>query len=391
VPSPFAHPVFRAARAEIESLGFHVSEEPSPGSGPYAVIGGRSNARWWFIPLGDRRTTVAGLALFQPVIRSARLFKSAALVATAAGATGLWARQIVHIRGRSRLQGMFDVRHPRFAFFTGTNSPHRKLTVQVMSSSADILGYAKATMDSNVRALLTHEAHVLDGVRELGLRSALVPRVLFNGRCGEISVLATTTHRTPATWTTTSLTEAHVAFLRELAAKTAVAGTAGTNWLGTGLRTKLSAVSGRLSNEWRQRVERAIDAVERAGDELGPQTLAHGDFTSWNVFFANGSMCVFDWEYSSVDRSPGFDLLHFVLSAPSVRAAPPPARIALARRELRRVIPGTTDSQADALLTAYLCWHALHYVDREIAAVVTSWEGERETSAFLDCLVRQAA
>ncbi len=70
-----SHPVFREAITDIESLGVRVTTEPIAGSIPYAIVGGRSNARWWLLPLTNRKVTISGLALFQPILTSAKLMK----------------------------------------------------------------------------------------------------------------------------------------------------------------------------------------------------------------------------------------------------------------------------------------------------------------------------
>src|SRR3990172_4599271 len=97
------NPVLQSARRDIEELGFRFSVVPVPDSSPYAIIGGRSNARWWLIPLNTQRIAISGLALFQPVIISARLLKRAAITFGGMGLTGLWARNKVYISKESCL------------------------------------------------------------------------------------------------------------------------------------------------------------------------------------------------------------------------------------------------------------------------------------------------
>lgn len=58
----FSNPLFIEAMADIESLGFRVTEQPVDNCLTYVIVGGRSNARWWLIPLQKGRITASGLA-----------------------------------------------------------------------------------------------------------------------------------------------------------------------------------------------------------------------------------------------------------------------------------------------------------------------------------------
>jgi len=216
------HPVFKDAMADIATLGVHVHQHPTAGAKPYAVVGGRSNARWWLIPLENRRVAASGLALFQPLLAGARALKSAASLLSVVGLSRLWARHTVFITGEAALPG---VRSDglSFAYFTGTDSPHRKVAVQIMDGRGRLKGFAKLTRNPQVRELLMHEAATLEHVNGLGLQSAHVPKVLFAGNLGDSTLLVTDTLKTPRTAATTQFTAAHRAFLKELASKTAAA------------------------------------------------------------------------------------------------------------------------------------------------------------------------
>jgi hypothetical protein len=389
VASLFAHPTFQQACAEIEALGFALSDRTFPGSSPYAVVGGRSNARWWFVPLEERRATVSGLAMFQPLLASARLLKAAALATSWIGMSRLWACDQVHIGGSSRLNDIFGERALQYAFFTGTESPHRKIAVQVMDSAGRIKGFAKVTRDSAVAPLLDREAEVLERVRELELRTALVPSLLFRGDVGGARVLVTDTRRTVRSRTEAALGHAHVAFLRELGQRTAMTESEEADWLAATLARQYASLHGRLPLAWQRRLESGIACVEREAGRLGPRRLAHGDFTASNTFFADGSLYVFDWEYASDECSPGFDLVHFLLSVPAIRRQPAAAVLARTRSRLQELFPGLEDARAGALVVAYLCGQALRFAAREPnGGALGTWAGEPEAAVLLDAVVR---
>ena len=246
--------IFAQAVSEIESLGFRVSDRPESGSVPYVVIGGRSNQRWWLVPLTVRRVNVSGMALFQPVIPGARALKGAAVVASSLGLSSVWARKKLYISGKFCLGDIFDEDDLHYAFFTGTDSPHRKVAVQIMERSGRIRGIAKVARNPAVKPLLVHEAEILGHLARFDLQSALTPAVLFSGEVDNAEVLVTDTRKTARTKTSTTLKHAHLAFLRELAEKSAAPAAEGEDWLVTDLRRRFEYVADRLPNEWQQRL-----------------------------------------------------------------------------------------------------------------------------------------
>jgi hypothetical protein len=392
VASPLAHPSFQRACSELGALGFSLSERPFPGSRPYAVIGGRSNPRWWLVPLDDRRVTAAGLALFQPVLAAARFAKAAALSSSRLGLAALWARSVLHLGGRPPFEGIFGAEGLRYAFFTGTESPHRKLAVQVMAEDGRILGFAKATLSSTVGSLLSRECSALQQIGALRLTTALVPRVLFQGAMGPATVLVTDTRKSGRSRVVTALGAQHLRFIEELATRTSEPGSDGTDWLTPTLRQRLASVEDRLSSPWRHRLHEAIDRRAARAAALGPRCLSHGDFTPWNTFIDEGGLYVFDWEYASREEEPASDLLHFVLTLPATRRAGPDEALGRAGDALRLRRPGLDPDDASASIAAYLCGHALSYVAREPgSAPVATWPGEPEVGALLDALKGRTA
>lgn len=385
----FNNPVFKDALAEIEGLGFRVSDRSTPGTIPYGIIGGRSNQRWWLVPLNDRRLTVSGLALFQPIVSSAKVLKSAAVMASTLGLSSVWLREKVYISGRSYLEEIFSEKGLCFAFFTGTDSPHRKVAVQIMARDGRIKGFAKVSQNSSVKPLLKHEAQTLEYLNTLDLQAALIPEVLFCGEIGIAEVLVTDSLKTARTKTVTALNDAHISFLQELADKTAIPVEEGDVPLATSLRKRYVAAAECLTNEWQNRFEKALEVIEGAEGELGcSKRLTHGDFTPWNTFFVDGRLYVFDWEYASKECQVGHDLIHFVLSLPSVKRWRVSETIREAKKVMRESKFFSDDANPDCLFLSYLCANSLHYIGRVPKAngQIIHWDGEQEAAVCLDSL-----
>lgn len=387
----FANPVFQEALAEIEGLGFRVSERPRPGAKPYGVIGGRSNQRWWLIPLDDSRLTISGLAMFQPIVASAKVIKSAAVITSKLGLASTFLREKVYISGRSDFEEIFSQRSLSYSFFTGTDSPHRKVAVQVMDRDGTIKGFAKVSRNQAVKPLLAHEAETLNYLHTLELTTVLTPTVLFCGNIGGVIALVTDSIKTARSKSTTTLREAHVNFLRELAEKTVIP-TGDNGWLIAELYRRYEAVAEYLPLDWRQRFEEAIDYLAQKCGCGGPNVLSHGDFTPWNTFFVNDHLYVFDWEYAHNHYPVGYDLLHFVFSLPAIDKQTADRALAQVRQQLSLVETGPVNIVENSYLLGYWCAHSLFYFAREVAAgkELSDWAGEQRSAEYIDCLLKDS-
>lgn len=390
--STISHPVFRAALAEIESLDVRVSAEPIPGATPYAIVGGRSNARWWLIPLTNRQVAMSGLAMFQPILASAKLIKQTVLTLSRMGLQSMWARPALYLAGTPCLARHLGNDARSFAYFTGTDSPHRKLAVQVMDETGRLLGFAKVTRNPLVNPLLRHEANTLGFVNRLGLATAKVPKVLFAGEENGSGLLVTDTLKTSASATSTDLLPAHVAFLKELSDKTtsphpdSIDGPRRVAEVQCDearsesrvLSDRFGRLESRLAAEWQKRLAKAIRRLEVDGLASDiPCSLAHGDFTPWNTFFVGDKLYVFDWEYANPRGTVVSDLIHFLLAAPRLQRCAPGERVAAITKRLQQDFGIASQAAAVTHLLHYLASHTLGYVERQVhqPGPINTWDG----------------
>jgi hypothetical protein len=385
----FANPIFQAALTEIEGLGFRVSERPRPGAKPYGVIGGRSNQRWWLIPLDDSRWTISGLAMFQPIVASARVIKSAAVIASKLGLASTFLRDKVYISEPAVFEDIFLQRSLSYSFFSGTDSPHRKVAVQVMDRDGTIKGFAKVSRNQAVKSILAHEAETLHHIHTLDLTTVLTPTTLFCGNIGGVLALVTDSLKTARSKSTTIMREAHVNFLRELAEKTVIS-TGDNAWEIAELYSRYEAMAERLPLDWRQRFEKALDYLSKKSGGWGLKVLSHGDFTPWNTFFVNDHLYVFDWEYAHNHYPVGYDLVHFVFSLPAIANQAADIALAQVRQQLSLVKIGEVNILENSCLFGYLCAHSLFYFAREVEAgkELPNWGGGQRSAEYIDCLLK---
>lgn len=385
----FLHPVFKEAIADIESLGVSVSSEANSHSKPYAVIGGRSNVRWWLIPLENNKLTESGLALFQPLLASARYMKAAASILSSIGLSRLWVKHRVHISSESLLAEYFQSAEPlSYAYFTGTNSPHRKVAVQIMDDRGNIKGFAKLTRNPKVRALLEHEALTLGRIQGLGLESAYIPNVLFFGNVRNGTLLVTDTLKTPRTPSMTKFSVAHHAFMEELSRKTVLSYPVSVSDMAKNFRTRFLGIRPYLEKTWCHRLDNAISALEKETEIQIYCCLNHGDFTPWNTFLVNDRLYVFDWEYADI-HPIGSDLIHFILAMPDANLKSPAGKINLVIKKLLEANCASCPQLARTILIVYLCGHALYYIDRESINEndVILWDGAMGIANLIDELI----
>jgi hypothetical protein len=371
---------------DLAAIGVEVSPVPVRGAAPYALIGARSNARWWLVPLETGKLAASGLALFQPLLPSARYIKTIASWLSHANLQHLWARRKVFITAGpelARLTGRSDI--TKFAFFTGTDSPHRKLAVQMMDAAGTIHAFAKVARNADVAVLLTHEAEVLRRLESIGLRSAAIPRVLWSGRVASATALITDTLKTPSSHSPTELTPAHLEFVRELALRTQGAKRT-LDEVAQQFKLRVDRLGTRVGAQWRQRLIRATECLARKPQLQVQTSLCHGDFTPWNTFLSGPTLYVFDWEYASDESLPGHDIAHFALSVSSASLGVR-GRYEAARQHLVRACPELGPDLVDPCLLAYLLSLCLRFIERAPVSSDEStggWEHEAEHAALMD-------
>tara|TARA_R110001583_G_C5668777_1_gene410467 strand:+ start:18 stop:1217 length:1200 start_codon:yes stop_codon:yes gene_type:complete len=391
VPYVSGWELFSEAVIDIESLGLRIAHKPIPGTTPYAVVDGRSNARWWLVPLQSGRVAASGLALFQPLLSSAKLIKLAAVILSLIGLQRLWARQIVYIGGEPSLKECFSAKAGlSYAYFTGTDSPHRKIAVQVMDAQGRLLGFAKLSRNPVVAVLLKHEAAMLQRVQALALNSAHTPRVLFSGQQGGAQLLVTDTLKTAYTHSKTRFTAAHQDFLQELARLTALPQPLPVTELAAKFAVRVEPVRPRLEHAWCQRLEAAVTTLAAQPlQTLLTVGLSHGDFTPWNTFIVKGRLYVFDWEYAEEALPLSNDIIHFVLNQPNIRNLHSEQKLDTAFKALSAPWTGLATTELSTLVVIYLLTQILRQVERlpSDESHICDLDGAEEQAAMLDILL----
>ncbi|MEP2758803.1 phosphotransferase [Parvibaculum sp.] len=312
--------------------------------------------------------------------RSAELAKRAALLAIDLRLDALWARRLVFLSGLPSLPIAFPQTVGAVSYFTGTDGPHRKTAIQFMTGSGAILGYGKVTRNAEIAAYLSVEAKALDRVARMQLKSAGTPQLLGEGVANGARWIATDSRRGKTTSVPNGLVPMHVAFVRELAARTKRSDDAET------IANMLALSAADADADWSRRFHRANALFSRWESDI-ETSFAHGDFTLWNSFIDSGGLYVFDWEYSRDGIPVGFDLVHLLLSRPTDMSAHDENERVVAQLSEIHFTGHVQRARHHYLLS--LMAHASFYQDRQIrvGAAASGWSNADLYARLIDAML----
>jgi hypothetical protein len=201
---------------------------------------------------------------------------------------------------------------PVFALSLGTALRFRKLTVQVMRPSGEILGYIKLPLTDAAAERVRHEAGTLNRLWSFAALRSHIPRVLYSGVWGDGAILFQSGG--PSRPGPLLFNRQYEEFLQLL-------------W---GIHTAEKpgeVLCEEVAAHWRK-AEPSLDscwralghaALVKAKRELHGVMLscgvAHGDFTPWNTRVGDGRLYVFDWESASWEAPNLWDIFHFKTQA----------------------------------------------------------------------------
>jgi hypothetical protein len=199
----------------------------------------------------------------------------------------------------------------RLAFYLGVPSPHRKVTVQVLSPQGKTLAYAKIATSELAQAALDTERRALVRLSQKSAElKGTVPKVLgsLEWQGGTIVLISMGPPRPGPR----ELSTVHLRFLKELFEAFRMQ----KSFVESPMWHHISDTWVRLRHSSPETLpENLGPALERVHDELGevsmPVSLAHGDFAPWNTRLGARSLFVLDWERASEGMIPLYDAFNF--------------------------------------------------------------------------------
>ncbi len=355
---------------------FEDCTESNPQIETLAILPSIKNPRW-IIPLKNKDLFTSSLALYQPSLTKAKLLKKMAILAAKGGLVNAAIKKRVYLqRNDESIKKIFNRDDLHYAFFTGTEGSHRKITVQVMGEEGTILGYIKVSDNEHIDRLLRNEAEILGDLMRLEIRNGLFPKVIYQGQVNNVNILVLDTLKSVHSKFSSNLSDAHIDFMSEIFVKTSKVVKYRESKFAKGLSKRLSDLEIKklrnLEDERLIELGRIKDFIEnKIGDEKLPFGFCHRDFTPWNTFFHKGKLYVFDWEYAEREYPPLIDIFHFIVQdGILVRHLKPEGllkRVLKNEKMLSKYsrLVGIKDELSMPLLLCYLLDISLLYIERE--------------------------
>jgi hypothetical protein len=267
----------------------------------------------WLLPEGSRQRSLAALQVYAPYAPAARLLKAVLSFVIRAGWQG-WVGHRVTLGSREALPledlvaELSGESGPVFALSLGTPTPFRKLTIQVMRPSGQILGYIKLPLTRAATEHLRHEAEILQRLSEFSSLNPHIPKVLYASEWDDGFILFLSPGpMSPGPVEYDRLHEDFLSHLRSIH-QLIVPGQV----LLEEVAVRWHKAETLLDSKWRALGEAALARAKR---ELDGRTVrcgvAHGDFAPWNTHEGDGRLYVFDWESASWEAPISWDIFHF--------------------------------------------------------------------------------
>jgi tRNA A-37 threonylcarbamoyl transferase component Bud32 len=290
---------------------------------PYLLVPSGPKPRWAF-PMVDRRVLKASMSVYMPgTARAIAAWYAAALTAgTGLGSLLPGARRSVDAPMARELAAIVGLQEAYLAVASSFDG--ERCVIAIVDAHGNLRGFAKVARgdDAVSIARLQTEADVLRRL-ETTIPGIELPRVLRDGRMGELEVLVITAIRGRPGVHPSKLTRRRVDAAAQIFS----------------VRGKATTISQQLDFEmedarWAERLEAVRTASEAVADLPLPSGLVHGDFAAWNLIEHGRRVGVVDWEHANFDGLPYWDVWHF-----SVQAAGP-ARSDFALHAIHRAVRG---------------------------------------------------
>lgn len=281
---------------------------------PLYVSMSSSNGKTWLLPVNS---IITGLELYQPSSLKGVLIKRTlpfiAALRIRVNRVGIDYENVEALPSLLRLLDTFFEDDYELAFFGGTPSVDRKVTIQI-SSNQNILGYLKVSDKDRVRRLFQSEADNLSYLKGRGMTG--IPDALFVGEQGGLYFFLQSCVKHNGYKTSLKLCEEHWSYLDRLARLTCADMRFRCTDFCSSLLSLLSETEGYGSFRDIELAEvrsSAKEMIKRFDGGHVNFSFYHGDFTPWNTVLNADGLWAFDFEYSQKYMPAYMDAVHYFL------------------------------------------------------------------------------
>lgn len=271
----------------------------------------------WLLPAGARAGILAGTHMYEPHKLAPRAVKKVLTGMMRMGWNGRYCSKVlIASTDAFPLEGLVRAAigedRVLFALSLGRQAAVRKLTVQVMRTTGEILGYMKLPLTPVAAHRVRNEAKTLERLWSFPQLRPHIPRLLYAGEWNGNFILfqsALDGERGPVTFN-----RLHEKFLTTL-------------WDAHPLDIPVSGIIESVAEKWKGAVlslgaqweELGREVLRRSSDGLQRNVLRcsvmHGDFAPWNTRVRRGELLVFDWESANWEAPVLWDIFHFQVQA----------------------------------------------------------------------------
>ena len=186
---------------------------------------------------------------------------------------------------------------------------NNKATLQIYDDN-HIIAYAKVTKDEEVAKTFVHEVEVLKYLEEKEIKN--VPKILGTGCVDGMDIFIQSTDKPLYQKVKLKFAEKQIAFIDKIVQSTKEKLT----YEETDFYASVQYLKSKLddfSDKEKSTLKQSITKIEEKLTEK-PQVYAflHGDYTPWNVYYTNGELNAFDFEYCSHTMPCYMDVFHYL-------------------------------------------------------------------------------
>ncbi len=208
-------------------------------------------------------------------------------------------------------QYMTDDKHDGFSVFTGTVGPNRKIVLALRKGSKHT-HFVKIPVTERSANMVDHEVEMLQHMQQLNLNKMITPKAIKKGAVGIFSKLSGQLFGRVL-----HLGRQHIEALTELHNATQHTQSLSESTFSADIETRVRSLKqGSLvhrSDELLNNIKEKWSTIDKT--QKVNWSLAHGDFTPWNMFVSQNTLQVYDWELAENQKPALYDLFHFVFQS----------------------------------------------------------------------------
>lgn len=201
--------------------------------------------------------------------------------------------------------------HDNYSLFTGTVGPNRKFVVEINSNGLST-HFVKWAISNGSQKLVSKELTNISKIRQIGMNYMEVPKCIST--VDDYIFIYENIKPSQKIISSNALTDIHFKALSELYEKTLTYNLSGITTFREHLITTIYSLKpdARIADS-----ENMIELLRKSLDLLDfdspiPCSLAHFDFTPWNMYATSDKLYVYDWELSDKLATILFDVFHYI-------------------------------------------------------------------------------